>query len=430
MKKLTILSVLFLLALAGLERAHANDIDTVWMRWMPANHSVSSVRFSPDNQKIAAFSAQNNAVAIVNVSDGTIDTLLRGFNWGDYTPDGQFIISFKGRLIYKISTSDYSYTTPFDSAIGNINSISISNNGFIVCKIGNGFQVWNMNNGDIIYTKTFIEPDNEGNTGYYLATVKITKDGNYLIICLSSAYKDFKGESHCLKLYSEFYNLNTFEKNNEVKNTMDIFCSNTGKYVAFDYQDCEVSQKMASFVYDFELNETIMTVPGISSKPEIAFSPDDRYLAVAYESKTGIEIWDIVLKKIVYNYLRNPLGSYLSVGASHDGKLIVAGTNARLYLYKSYWSNVSVPENTINATITYPNPVMDTFQLEFDLTSNNITMIDLVDLTGNSVKKIENQFMPVGHYLFNVNITELPSGIYTLRIISGIFNFNSSIIKN
>lgn len=72
MKTKLFLSVLFLLAFAGMVRVKANDIDTVWMRWMPTNHSVSSVRFSPDNQKIAAFSAQNNAVAIVNVSDGTI----------------------------------------------------------------------------------------------------------------------------------------------------------------------------------------------------------------------------------------------------------------------------------------------------------------------------------------------------------------------
>jgi WD40 repeat protein len=380
---------------------------------MPHGHDVSSVRFSPDDSKIAAFSEQNNAVAIVDVPTGNIDTLLSGFKWGEYSQDGNYIYAPKGKLIYQINTQDYSYSSPFDTAVGGLASISISDNGLAVCRTGNGFQVWDMNTGEIIFSKTFIEPDNEGNTGDYLASVKITKDGNYLIICLTSAYKDFKGDSHCLKLYSEILNLSIFEKENEVKNTMAVFPSNTNKYIAFDYQDCEVSHKMTSFVYDIQLDSIILSIQGISSKPDIAFSPDDRYMAVAFRYLGKIIIYDLETKEEKYFF---NLGTYHTVDWSPNGYYIAGSVGEVLGLHFTDSVYTLVDNFQIDPVITYPNPTQDIFNLEFDLIQNGNTRIDIINTIGSVIKIVENSFLTAGNYLYQIDISELPVGFYLILL--------------
>jgi len=59
-----------------------------------------------------------------------------------------------------------------------------------------------------------------------------------------------------------------------------------------------------------------------------------------------------------------------------------------------------------------------------------MTTIDMIDLTGQVVKIIDNNFLLSGHQFYQVDITNLPAGMYTLRILSGNYSFNSSIIKN
>jgi WD40 repeat protein len=421
----------FLLAFAGLAQANANDIDTVWMRWMPHGHDVSSVRFSPDDSKIAAFSEQNNAVSIVDVPTGNIDTLLSGFKWGEYSQDGNYIYAPKGKLIYQINTQDYSYSSPFDTAVGGLASISISDNGLAVCKTGNGFQVWDLETGDIIYNKFYKGIDHETKTGQYFINTKITKDNNYILSAVYDIWEDFKGGQHIIKAYIELIDPLNFEIVKIIDNANDIFLSNTSKFIALDYYKIDDTEDIAVNIYDLELSEIIFSISGNKSLiSDIAFSPDDKYMAVAYESKKGIEIWDLENIELVYNYLRNPLGSYLSISKSTNNQYIVAGTNARLYLYKSYWSMVTVPDNEIQATITYPNPTHDIFNLEFELIQDNMTTIDMIDLTGQVVKIIDDNFLLSGHQFYQVDITNLPAGMYTLRILSGNYSFNSSIIKN
>jgi len=107
---------------------------------MQHGHNVSSVRFSPDGSKIAAFSEQNNGVATIDVSTGKIDALLCDLKWGEYSQDGNYIYARKGKLIYQINTQDYSYSSPFDTAVVGLASISISDNGLAGCRTGNGFM--------------------------------------------------------------------------------------------------------------------------------------------------------------------------------------------------------------------------------------------------------------------------------------------------
>ncbi|MFC2131520.1 T9SS type A sorting domain-containing protein, partial [Bacteroidota bacterium] len=209
------------------------------------------------------------------------------------------------------------------------------------------------------------------------------------------------------------------------------YSSNNGRYVAGEYFKLNNPEDIAINVYDIVTDEIILSIPGYGSTiPDISFSPDDRYMAVAYEHQYKIEIWDLNEKQVVYEYHWHPQGPYWAVATSLDGNYIVAGTGRRIYLYESYWSKVSVPDNSIEATITYPNPAENIFNLEFDLTQDNITIIDIVDLSGAIVNEIDNNFLIAGHQAYSVDITNLPSGFYTLRILSGAFSFTGTVIKN
>jgi WD40 repeat protein len=421
----------FLLVLAGLERANANDIDTVWMRWMPHGHDVSSVRFSPDDSKIAAFSIENHAVAIVDVETGNTDKLINGFHSGEYTHDGQYILSFKGNLIYRINTSDYSQSTPFDTAMGIIKSISTSENGLAACKVANGYQIWDMNTGEIIYTKTYVYINPDTKTGESLQNIKISKEGSFITVLIRDVYENIKGEVYISKVRTEIINLSTFEVVDIINDIELQFISNSFKYIAGEYfikGDIGKDEYLA--VYDVEDKNIVFEKSGPNTIPDIAFSPDDKYMAVAYDHQYKLEIWDVTNKENVYQYKWDPKGPYWAVATSFNGNFIVAGTGRRIYLYKSYWSMVSVTDNTIQATITYPNPTQDIFNLEFDLIKDNLTKIDMIDLNGNIVKIIDDNFLLSGHQFYQVDITELPAGIYTLRINSGNFSYNTNIIKN
>lgn len=150
-------------------------------------------------------------------------------------------------------------------------------------------------------------------------------------------------------------------------------------------------------------------------------------MAIAYPYQSKLDIWDIENRNIVYTY--QP-GGYTAVSITSD-KLYLIGAIGTCLVKWPFLSKLSeINQELIQATITYPNPVHNIFNLEFNLTIPNLTNIDLIDLTGNTVKVIDNKFLNPGNHQYSVDISELPVGVYTLRIISGNFSFTSRIIKN
>jgi WD40 repeat protein len=404
---------------------------------MPTGHSVSSVKFSPDDRKIVAFSVSNNAVAIINVADGSIDKVLNGYTQGEFTPDGKYLMCFSGKNIVKIDMIDYSTSTPFETAINNIQSISIANNELIACIVSDGnwamnyqFQVWNYNSGKIKLTKSYKQPQKEKDDGISIRNLKLTKDGDLLLAKLNQIYIDSKNVEYVLSTYTIFYGANTMDSLKAIKDgSMDIYPSQTGRFIAFDSR----KNNIAAIIYETNLDSITWNIPGINSIiSDIAYSPDDKYIALAiYHLSFGrIEIWDINLKLKIFQYQTVPPGNpILSCDISNDNNLIVFNSGEAVLLFP-FNANLEVENRLIQATITYPNPAHSVFNLEFYLTLPNKTIIDLIDLTGNTVKIIDNTFLAEGNHQYSVNIADLPVSAYTLRINSGNFSYSNKIIKN
>ena len=64
----------------------------------------------------------------------------------------------------------------------------------------------------------------------------------------------------------------------------------------------------------------------------------------------------------------------------------------------------------------YPNPFNPTTTIEFDLASSAFTSLALYDITGREVKSLVQRNLSAGHYVFGLNASELPSGMYFYKL--------------
>lgn len=79
----------------------------------------------------------------------------------------------------------------------------------------------------------------------------------------------------------------------------------------------------------------------------------------------------------------------------------------------------------------YPNPAVDNFTLEFELTEATKLDINLVNAIGQTVRSIDNSNFNSGKHLINVNTSDLAAGTYfvTIRNQEGVTTKTITVIK-
>lgn len=79
--------------------------------------------------------------------------------------------------------------------------------------------------------------------------------------------------------------------------------------------------------------------------------------------------------------------------------------------------------NVINQLSTntnlYPNPAKDFIKVEYDLTKSSNISLDVVDLLGKNIFTLEKGFQSLGNYTEEIDISNLISGNYFVRISNG-----------
>ncbi|MBN2611413.1 MAG: T9SS type A sorting domain-containing protein [Bacteroidales bacterium] len=117
----------------------------------------------------------------------------------------------------------------------------------------------------------------------------------------------------------------------------------------------------------------------------------------------------------------NECGDSIIVGWSGDRLIIVPSspvTDAKV------WGSCNAPggQTSINNTFSespgikiYPNPAIDIIYIDIS-SYNSAVSIELIDLTGRVLKKLENQKIRA-----DINLKNLPSNVYMIRISDGIF---------
>lgn len=95
---------------------------------------------------------------------------------------------------------------------------------------------------------------------------------------------------------------------------------------------------------------------------------------------------------------------------------------------ESVTNSLSEDERSFNVT-SYPNPFSIETTVSFSLPEAGLTNLEIFDVTGRSVKTvIDDIFYPKGDHRIKIQSTELPSGIYFYRLVSGKYSAHRKII--
>ena len=140
----------------------------------------------------------------------------------------------------------------------------------------------------------------------------------------------------------------------------------------------------------------------------------------------------------IYNhpYTKSDTFSVLGYFAPNVG---LVGQEANLGAFKtkrylnSYYiiSNVKNSGNELSSFQlyqNYPNPFNPTTHVKFSIPNSSYVLIKIYDILGNGIKVLINEYMYAGSYEIEFNATNLPSGLYFYRIISGEYSQTKKMI--
>jgi len=150
---------------------------------------------------------------------------------------------------------------------------------------------------------------------------------------------------------------------------------------------------------------------------DIVISATDDYLYIATDTGVWYSInqgsqWDVV-------------GDNLQIGIVADIKIheptntLYAGTFGRsLYSFNIEDIGVEVAENQIELAniIVYPNPIVESFNLEFEVKQSTLGRIILTDVHGKTMAILFEGNFESGKQVFHLDRNNLKTGIYFIRI--------------
>ena len=103
--------------------------------------------------------------------------------------------------------------------------------------------------------------------------------------------------------------------------------------------------------------------------------------------------------------------------------------NIGLYIYpvSETTANESGAElpNKFSLLQNYPNPFNPTTKISFSITQSGLTTLQVYDVLGKEVAELVNENLSAGNYSVDFNASNLSSGIYFYRLVSG----NVALIK-
>jgi serine protease len=77
---------------------------------------------------------------------------------------------------------------------------------------------------------------------------------------------------------------------------------------------------------------------------------------------------------------------------------------------------------------SYPNPADRELKIDFSLKENNYSELCIYNLVGEKVKSIVREKLAAGKYTVHVDVSDLPSGQYLYRLVSG--NYSKTLPLN
>ena len=416
MKNKLILTTILLMLCCMVVQA-AQDIDTVWMRQTQSD--ILSVSFHPSSQFFATGNTQWYA-GMWDVNTGTETKKYTNY------PGGNVFFSKTGKYLVQASTTgsgvndstgfqihDFtndSLMMTFKGVFNPIMRIAMSSDEENIAVGGsNTIEIWNIKNNQSIF-----KYDTSGLGG--ILNLDYSPDGSHIAFSVAGPNKKLRMLNIITKKIDFEYPIGS----NAV-----LKYSNDGTKIAFTSADSGEAVK----IMDVNSKQIIDAIPGASyGISSIVFRKDDKYIILP---AGDIYVYNLEEKKFTYIYAYE--SSFHNLSVSEDNKYFATSIGNDLFLLNACFEPTSVPqkENIINATIVYPNPANNNIiNLLFVLVESSNTIINIYDINGQNVKKIENKYLPFGSYLYTVDLSTITNGSYYLNISSGNYHYSQSLIIN
>jgi len=182
---------------------------------------------------------------------------------------------------------------------------------------------------------------------------------------------------------------------------------------------------------DFEITDT-----GLLSKYDDfeapTFSIDECYsignqlhlsLTVDDEvTKVEVTIDNIYLNQIVISDFDNFSIDLDTLEVNTDTEVIVYAYDQ----YLNYSAEDATGMGSVNSNVllsedfeVYPNPCSSATRIQFTTHNSRITIIDLFAISGLKIRRLLNEVKTPGEYNMEIDVSELPSGAYFLRLQAG-----------
>ncbi|MFH1051766.1 MAG: T9SS type A sorting domain-containing protein [bacterium] len=405
--------IAFLLALAGLEQAKAQEPlpDTVWTYTSWPSQNFTHVLFSKDGSKI--YTGGNflrvwdteTGDSILSINHGLIAHLA-------LSQSGKYLASIlvNGRVVVW-DTETFEQFQIFDdiTGLGGVEVVMSSDEELIAASSTKGVKIWNMKTKVLL--KSFYNemyPENFKNSH-----MDFSSDKKYL--AMSDA-------NDILSIYDiendKFITSGSIESQLSVKFLLDsrYIIVNQGEYNKRKLVLLDIQNNFS------KIKEFIGHTDG--DIKDLKITPDGKYLISAGDDYT-VRIWDIETGENTYTYYNN-WGPKLSVDFSSDNKYIITCTSGSLHLNNAKWTGTGVenpnnPIEFISNISSFPNPGNDSITLEYTVNQLINLKIDVFDLTGNKIQNLFDGFKEPGIYNIDMDTGSIASGIYHIRFSAGEF---------
>lgn len=437
MKKYFILLIACTFLLSGISKGQVASDDMLWYAYIGAY----KVHFNKDDSKIMAFNY--GGIYVLNTKTGYNDTIIKSITAGEYTGDEDYLVTKNGQKPGLVNMNTYAKSDNFEPYYKNLLSVSVSKNNLIACITDSALNpykqsviIWDMNTGRIVDSVVYGWADKVSGIYEKIHDAKLTPDGKYLItniIKMLAVENEPSSKDKGISTDVRIIQLSDKKLIKLINDKMYIWISKAGLYLCSIICCPLPNVDTALNVYEIETGKEILTIPGLNGTvKDVTFTPEDSYMAVAYGSgDLKIDLWDIKEKVLINTYSDEPPNGMNGVDFSHNLKYLAATDGGgKVYLFKTPWYTSVVENNTIKATISYPNPVQNVINLDFELLSSGLTKINILDLTGIEIKTLFNKFLDIGIYHQSYSLNELSSGAYILKIQSGNDVFSNKIIIN
>ncbi|MBX7154725.1 MAG: T9SS type A sorting domain-containing protein [Bacteriodetes bacterium] len=416
--------------------ARAGSInDTVWTKRLKS--PISFITFSPKGNFIVVVSDTTTYLydkngTVINSKIPSPTGPMGSSNLQVFiTQDEQRIIMQHDSVIqsYDVKTGELLRSFDVDTTLFRIAAISPNERYCLTLQSRsggmfdseNGWKVWDMQTGKVLYSKDYQkEPDFD---------VVAPLQGN--VLCQSNRivvleYRRYKNSSRT-QFTTLVYDIETQQVTDTILNTQEGYSFNVSP-------DCNYFQFRTDrtdsgiVVNNLKTGKELYKVRCFgSTSSTIAFTPDEKYIAIGDPSAGTIKILNSITGELTWN----APGSVYGISFNND-YLMAMYLQEYLVLAKPKLSSTSVTGNDIIETdnVLYPNPNSGMVSYSITLDKPSTIINEVVSVSGEISFRNETPLLESGKQTITIPLDSVANGEYLLKVNAGTKSITYKLIIN